>query len=184
MKKQPKPIPSQLTNIAFRAKQYADARAILGERAQALQAQIDKLRRQHLDGIVKAAAATADYRSALFQEIHQHPELFTEPRTVTVHGIKVGFQKGKGRLVWDDEEKVLARIRKLFTDEEAALLIATVAKPAKEALLLLDAATLKKLGCTVEGTGDEIVIKDTAGEIDRLVQRFLDEAAKKDAASE
>jgi hypothetical protein len=166
-----------LTTIDFRAKQLADARAILGNRVKNLQAEIDRLRKRHLSGIIDAAGSVGQYQSALRQEIEQHPELFEKPRTITLHGIKVGFQKGKGKIVYLDAAKVCELIRTKLP-HEADSLIKVTETPIKEALLNLDIATLKKLGCTVEDTGDQVVIKDAAGEIDKLVQRFLDEAAK------
>ena len=172
---------SALSTIDFRARQYAEARAILGNRVQTLQAEIDRLRRRHLQGIINAAGSVGEYQAALRTEVEQHPELFEKPRTVVLHGVKVGFQKGKGKIVWDNDEKVIALIRKHCTEEQAELLIATVEKPSKDALLALDVGTLKKLGVTIEEAGDQVVIKDAAGDLDKLLQRFLDESAKENA---
>lgn len=167
-----------LANIEFRAKQYADALSALSTRVQALQAEMDRVRKRHLNGIIEAAGTAGEYQAALRQEVEQHPELFVKPRTVVIHGIQVGFQKGKGKLTWDDDQKVVTLIRKHCPEDQAAVLICTVEKPAKNALLALDAATLKKIGCTIEDAGDQVVVKDTAGDTYKLVQRFLDEAAK------
>ena len=37
--------------------------------------------------------------------IEESPELFEKPRSVVLHGIKLGYQKGKGGIVWDDADR-------------------------------------------------------------------------------
>lgn len=172
-----------LHNIEFRARQLADARSILGSRVQNLQAEIDRLRRRHLDGIITAAAKVKEYENALRQDVEQHPELFEKPRTVVLHGFKIGYQKGKGKLTYVDAAKVCELIRTKLPNEADSLIKVTEA-PITAALLNLDAGTLKKLGCTIEDTGDQIVIKAIDGDVEKLLKRFLDEAADKTGGEE
>jgi arsenate reductase-like glutaredoxin family protein len=172
-----------LADIEFRARHLATARAIASSRVQNLQAEIDRLRKRHLLGIIAAAATVKECENALRQEIEQHPELFERPRTVVFHGIKVGYQKGKGKLVYGDEAKVCELIRKKLGDK-AGSLIKVTETPIAAALLNLDAGTLQKLGCTIEDTGDQIVIKAVDGEMEKLLKRFLDEAADKTGGEE
>ena len=89
-----------------------------------------------------------------------------------MYGVKVGFEKGKGRIEWDDDDTVVRLIEKHFP-EQADILIKTKKKPAKKALAQLSVAELKKLGVTVEETGDQVVIKSTDSEIDKLVTALL-----------
>lgn len=161
-----------IETVEFHAKQFAAARRILNERVQACKAERDAIMRRHLRGIKGAAAACAQYQAELRAAIEAHPDLFVKPRTVTLHGIKVGYQKGKGRIEWADTAKVVELIRR-HLGPEAAALIKVSETPIREALLTLDLAALKKIGCTVVETGDQIVIKDTADAVDKLVARLL-----------
>lgn len=171
-----------IETVDFRAKQFAEARRILNERVTACKAERDAVMRRHLRGIKGAATACAQYQAELRQELEAHPELFVKPRTITLHGIKVGFQKGKGRIEWADPAKVVELIRR-HLGEEGAGLIKVTETPIREALLALDLATLKKIGCTVVETGDQVVIKDTEDAVDKLVARLLADAGEEAEAA-
>jgi hypothetical protein len=125
------------------AKEYADARETLAERVQKLKDELAGVSRRHLKGIKAAAAEAALRRSQLEQRIAAAPDLFVKPRTMTLHGIKLGFAKGKGRLEFDDADRAVAAIYKLLPDQADALII-TSGRPNKEGLEQLDAGTLKK----------------------------------------
>ena len=99
-----------------------------------------------------------------------------------LYGIKIGFQKGKGEITWEDKDQVVKLIHKHFPEQAEALLKVTE-MPVKTALAQLSAADLKKLGVTIIETGDEIVIRATDTEVDKLVEALLkDEAEVKEAA--
>jgi hypothetical protein len=159
------------------AANYADARKLLADRVQTCKAEIDAVTRRHLDGIRKAAGLAAQAEAQLRQHIEESPDLFVKPRTMTLHGVKLGYQKGKGRIDYADAAKVCDLIRRHLPDEAGALIV-TTETPVKPALLNLDVGTLRKLGCTVTGTEDAIIIKDSAGEVDKIVARLLAEFAQ------
>lgn len=161
-----------LQEIEKLTKDYADAREALAQRVQGLEDEINTLKRKALPFIRKSVEATAQRKAKLAVAIDESPELFMDPRTVTFHGIKVGLQKGKGKIEWVDDEQVVKLIRKHFP-EQADLLIKTTDKPVKKALTQLTVAELKKLGIEVEETGDQVVIKSTDSEIDKLVNALL-----------
>jgi hypothetical protein len=98
---------------------------------------------------------------------------FDDPKTQVLHGIKVGFEKGKGR--------VTARIDQVFRQEADQYLIIT-RKPSKAALLTLDAAMLKRLGVKIESDGDQVVIRATGTDIDKLVSKILEEGTETEKA--
>ncbi|WP_043585335.1 hypothetical protein [Geminisphaera colitermitum] len=85
--------------IDVHTKAYAEARRVLNERVNALEDEIRDAQRRKLPGIKTALAVAADTQATLAAVIQQHPGLFTNPKTITLHGIKIGFQKGKGKLV-------------------------------------------------------------------------------------
>jgi hypothetical protein len=170
-----------LNDLERRAKALADTReavsAIVGE----LNAGIDALKREHMKALKRAVAAAAEQHERLRAVIEENPQLFVKPRTVVLHGIKFGYVKGAGKLEYDDERRVIALIRKHFPDQ-VDVLVATRETPVKAALSQLAVADLKRLGVTVEGTDDVVVIKPTDSEVDKLVNQLLksavDEAAE------
>lgn len=169
--------PSPIIAIDVLAKKYADARATLAAKVTAFEDEIRELRKKHLPAIKQAAGVAAQRQSELNAEISTHPELFTKPRAMVLHGIKLGYQKGKGLVEWDDQAKVVRRIYDLVPQVDADALLDVKTTVRKTALLTLDASTLKKLGCRIVDTGDTIIIKAADGEVDKLVAKILEEGA-------
>lgn len=99
-------------------------------------------------------------------------------RTLVLHGIKVGFQKGKGSIAFDDPDAVLARIERLYQDDDDTLgtLITTTRVPNKTALSALPAADLKRLGCSIVGADDQVVICPADGDVEKIVEALLKDA--------
>ena len=170
---------SPIAGIDVLARRYADARATVAARIDLYQDELRALQRKHVPAIKQAAGVAAQRQSELQAEIAQHPDLFVKPRTLVLHGIKVGFQKGKGSIVCDDQEQAVERIEKHF-GELAPLYLIITKKPKASALIELDVATLKKLGLAVQDTGDAVVIKAADGDVEKLVAQLLEEGAKED----
>jgi hypothetical protein len=165
-----------LANLEGLAKEYSTTRAELAQHVGELEAELAAAKRKHIARIKLAAAAATDAQARLRAAIEAAPHLFVQPRTFTLHGIKLGYQKGKGRLVFD-EAQVIERITKHYPE-----LVETAVRQklelVKDALKNLDAKTLAKLGCTIEAAGDMVVIKTADNDIDKLVAALLDEGAK------
>ena len=171
-----------LTGIEAQAKTLADARTVLSERVSGLQEELEATKRRRLPGIKSAVASAIEAKSTLEAAIARAPGLFEDPRTIVVHGIRVGFMKGKGKIEWADEKSVIARIKQHFPDQ-AKVLIKIVEKVQKKALAGLSTADLKRLGCTVGEVGDVVYIKPVDDEVDKLVAKLLDEEESADADS-
>jgi len=169
-----------ITLLDILARDYADARAVLAHRVDVLQTEFAAARMRLAPGIRSALASAKAAQDALNRAIATEPKLFTKPRTFTLHGIKVGFQKGKGKLTWDDAQNVVARIDAVIDPDHKTReqLIETTETPRKEALMLLDAATLKKLGCKIEGTEDQVVIKADDTDLDKVIEKILEDGAQ------
>lgn len=168
---------STLNEIESRAKLYADARENLASIVADLNAGIEALKRQAMPDIKRAIARAATHHDSLRALIEACPGLFAKPRSRTLHGIKLGFQKGKGKIEFDDPDKVVSLIKKYFPDQ-ADVLIVTAEKPAKDALNQLTAAELKKLGINVVEGGDAVFIKPADSAVDKLVDALLKEATE------
>ncbi len=163
-----------MNEIDAGAARYATMRGQLAGHVRELADGIERLKREHLGAIKRAVARAKAAGADLSALIEASPELFAKPRTQILHGIKVGFRKGSGKLEFDDADQVVKLIRKHYP-EQFDVLVKTTEKPIKSALEQLTAAELKKLGIVVEDTGDVVLIKDTTSDIDKLVTALLKE---------
>jgi hypothetical protein len=136
---------STLAEIERYTKDYADARGRLAATVQDLEDKINAIKRQYLPGLKVQVGIAKAHKAVLKVCLEESGPLFVKPRTIVICGVKVGLQKGKGKIEWGDTEKVVALIEKYFPDQ-AELLIKTTKKPIKKALENLSAAELKKLG--------------------------------------
>lgn len=166
-----------LAEIESFTKRYADAREMLAECIEKVNTQIEAIKRAAMPDLKHLVARAATREAELRTLIESNPHLFEKPKTQVFHNIKVGFRKGSGAIDWTDDAELVARLKKVL-GEEAANYIRTTEKPMARALGSLDAATLKKLGCTVEDTGDVVVIKATDSDIEKAVNALLKSATE------
>lgn len=167
--------------IERRAKVFAERRAKLVEIVTALEAARDALMRSEMPKLRRALAAATEAESELMAIINDSEDLFAKPKSVIFHGIKVGYQKGKGKIEWEDPDHVVRLIHKHFP-EQADVLIVTTEKPAKDALANLTAAELKRIGVTIEDSGDVAFARPVDGAVDKLVKALLKAATEEATA--
>lgn len=165
---------ASLQQIDKTTKTYADRRAVLSELVRDLHDEIEVLTRERLRGIKDSLALVKETEAELRAQIEDSPDLFTKPRSLILHGVKIGYRKANGKLEIEDADQVVRLIRKHFP-EQFDVLVKTTERPVKSALELLTAAELKKLGITVDETGDVVFVKDTASTVDKLVAALLKE---------
>jgi hypothetical protein len=174
---------TQLTDIEQRARAFAEARAEVAGIVSYLNEAIDDLKRERMPALKRCIAKVADRHDRLKGIIEANPQFFVKPKTVVMHGVKVGYTKGKGGITFDDPAQVCKLIKK-HLPEQADVLIITKESPAKDALAQLSAADLKRIGCTVVNTGDQVVIKPADSEVDKLVDALVKGATEADAEAE
>jgi len=172
-----------LGEIERLTKEYAEWRRDLSEAVLVAEHEIAALKRRHVVAIKRKVEAVAERQALLKAAIEDSPELFRKPRTMIIDGVKVGFQKEKGKISWSDVGQVIRLIKKHFA-EQAEVLIKTTEKLVKGALQQLPAADLKRIGVTVSADGDVVVIKSTDSEIDKLVEALLKGDEKEDQDEE
>lgn len=172
---------STMTEIEARAKVYAEARAKLTEIVGALEDALLQLKRENLPRIRRQLARVAELHDQLHALVADAPEHFVKPRTVVLHGIRLGFEKGKGSIVFDDSDQVVALVKRRLP-ELASTLIKTEEKPLKTALAQLTVQQLKSIGCQVEEAGDRVVVRAVDSDVDRLVNALLKGAAVEEPA--
>lgn len=169
--------PVTLNQIESKARAYSEARDRLRELVAALEAGMKALRQEHLPGIRRALNRAAEAEAALHALIEAAPELFAKPKTVILHGVRVGYMKGKGKIEWESDEQVIRLIRK-HLPELADVLIATVEKPSRDGLAALAVADLKRLGVTVTDAGEQVYIKPADSALDKMVDALLKSATE------
>ena len=154
------------------AAELAAVRDALAGAWMAQQEDTAEITKKHLPRIRKLTREFKAAGDALTVLIAESPALFVKPRSVILHGIKAGFQKGQGALQWEDDADVVRRIKKLHPDL-ADVLIKTTEKPVKGALNELSAADLRKLGIEVEETGDVPFVKLADTDIAKMIKALL-----------
>ena len=171
-----------LTDIDHLTQVFAANHETLANTLRDFNSDVENLKRRYHVQLRLAVAAASKSKLILHAAIADAPELFEKPRTQIFHGVKVGFQKGKGGIEFEDGGKVVALIRKTFGDDAIAY-IRTTETPDKKMLAELPVSELKKLGCTVADTGDVVVIKPTDSEIEKAVAALLKDAVEGEAAN-
>jgi hypothetical protein len=165
---------AELIEIEKLTRGYSDARSSLAATLSDLDQRIEALKRQFLPGIKVQVGIAKERQSLLLAAIEASKALFIKPRTIILHGIKVGFGKGKGKLIIDDQEATIRLIKKHFP-EQAEALIKTKETPRKSGLETLSVAELKSVGVKVEDTGDRIIIAPVDSQVEKLVDKLLEE---------
>jgi hypothetical protein len=166
-----------LLELDHLVKKFADARQDLNSRVQALNHAVEQVKRSAMNGIKSAIEKTAFAKMEVRDAIEESPELFVRPKTFILHNIKVGMNKVKDSLEFDDEESVVKAIKR-HLPEQAEILIRTEERVNKKSLESLSPADLKRIGVHfLEGT-DVPVIKATDGSIDKLVNGYLKDLEK------
>lgn len=173
----------QLAEMHKRAERLSQQRDELARHFQQLQADLDAAKQRHMATIKAIARRVAKEHAELVALIEANPDLFVKPRTQVVEGIKFGFQAGRGSLVWEDDAKVCSRIFALaeagdITGEEADLFVSVTTKPSAEALRRVDPKLLKRMGITIEGDGDKVLVKNVDSSIEKAVNAVITAAIK------
>jgi len=160
---------------------YSAAHDVLAGIMTTIDDAVTMIKREHMSQLRRAVEKAAAKKAALRDLVDESREQFERPKTRILHGVQVGLQKGKGKLVIADEDVTVKLIKKHFADQ-VDILLRIVERPNKNALNSLDAKELKKIGATLEDAGDQIIIKPTDSEIDKLVDALLAENDEPEAA--
>lgn len=163
-----------LLELDKKTKEYSDARSSLVAIVQEINDEIDSIKRRKMISIKAAVAKSKEKKAVLEEAISDSKDCFVKPRTIILHGIKIGFLKGRGKIELDDPDQVVKLIKKHFP-EQAEVLIKTTEVPIKDLLNSMSAADLKKLGISVQDSDDQIVIKAVDSNVDKLVNALLKE---------
>lgn len=163
---------SAIDEIEIKAKALAAARAELAERVGRIRDEQDAIKRRLLTGVRTALARARDAYDELHALVEASPELFEKPKTRTLHGVRLGWMKQRGKLEWDDDRALIDALRKLL-GEEAEGLIRRTEKPIAARLQDLPARDLRRLGVRVADDTDVVVIKTADDALDKLIDALI-----------
>lgn len=158
--------------IESAAKAFSKERSVLVDLVTTLDNEILKIKRKALPAIKKAVNATKETEAKLEALLRSNPDLFKKPRTWTIHGLKFGFAKQKGKIVISDEENTIKLIRK-HLPTKADVLIVKHESVSKDALANISVEEMKKIGCKVIADTDAVTIKPTDSDVSKLVTALL-----------
>lgn len=172
-----------LEALQKRAAALSELRDQLRDALATMQAGITIVQNDSLPGIRGLARRIAKQHADLQELINANPDLFVKPRSYVVDGLKFGLQKQKGRMTWDDDQKLCDRVARLvedgtLTQGQAAMCVAYTVKPVAAALEQLDGKVLKRLGVTVTADTDAPLIKSVDSEVEKAVNAVIREATK------
>ena len=173
-----------LNEIEVLAQRYAERYRQLEAAVQTLEDGMRAIKRKAMPGIRRLAEESASHKAALLTAITDSRSIFEKPRSRLLAGVKVGMQKRRGKVVIDDEEATIRRIRKLLPKDQAALVISVSESVHKPAVYDLVVGDLKRLGIKIEDDTDEAIAKIAGADIEKLVDALLDksDAAETEAA--
>jgi arsenate reductase-like glutaredoxin family protein len=162
-----------LSDIHPLVRDFKIARETLLERVHSCQEEQTAILRRKAPGIKSAAARTRDTKARLEAAIESHPELFRKPKTQTIEGIKIGFAKGRGKVIIGENASKL--IQKHFPDRFDDL-VKTTHKPIASSLQKLTAGELQRIGCQLIDTGDQVIITVPKDDLEKIVEALLEDA--------
>lgn len=156
------------------AKTAGTTHDVLQTAVRELEDEITALKRRRMTRIRNALGTAIEARAALLAAVEDSPELFKRPKSRAIHGVRFGFEKGKGKITWTDPDGVVRLIERHFPDS-AALLIKTTKKPVRAALAKLPTQDLKRIGCQVGDTDNAPFIRMVDTELEKFVNALLED---------
>lgn len=124
-----------------------------------MESEINQVRMKHLPFVKNLAAKVFAMRDELTGMIDEGRSLFVKPKSITISGIRVGIQKSADKVIFDDEEELLQKIRELY-GPTSTMLIKSSEKVMMQPLKALSRDELELLGCTKVDGQEEVMVKD------------------------
>lgn len=151
-----------------------------------LEKELGEVKHKYMAALKRKVGQVARCEAELTQIIEASPELFAKPKTMILHGVKIGFTLSKGSVEFDDddEQNVVRRIQALCgcTDEfktddtfvgRESEFIRTKFAVNKVAVSRLSAEDLERIGCRIDGAGDVVCVKRVAGDVEKIIDKMI-----------
>lgn len=161
----------------------AKARDALATRLAEVEEELNTIRRAHRRSLRALAGRLATADAELTEAVKADKHLFNKPRTKVFHDTKVGFRKGAGRVKYHDKKKTVQLIQKHLLNRYDEL-VKTEPVPIDSEIKKLPGKMMARIGASITGTGDQVVISDVATELDELIGSWLEDLREDDTDEE
>ena len=129
----------KLSDIEQAARDFSAKSKTLRNYHEQLNSEIDAIKSKYLEDIKQASCEAGESYQMLLTLINDASDLFKEKKSMTVSGVKFGYQKKKGKLEIINEDATISKLKELYGDS-AALYINTKSSIVKKALDSLPAS--------------------------------------------
>ena len=167
----------RLSDIEQAARDFSAKSKTLRNYHEELNSKIEALKQEYIEDIKQASCDAGESYQMLLTLINDASDLFKDKKSMTVSGVKFGYQKKKGKLEIVNEDATISKLKELYGDN-ASLYINTKLSIVKKALDSLPASDLKKLGVNIVQDTDVAFIKLTDDEVQKLIEAMIKESAK------
>ena len=167
----------RLSDIEKAARDFSAKSKILRNYHEELNSKIEAVKNEYLEDIKAASCEAGESYQMLLTLINDSSDLFKDKKSMTVSGVKFGYQKKKGKLEIINEDATISKLKELYGDN-ASLYINTKTSIVKKALDSLPASDLKKLGINIVQDTDVAFVKLTDDEVQKLIEAMIKESAK------
>ena len=167
----------RLSDIEKAARDFSAKSKTLRNYHEQLNSEVDAIKSKYLEDIKAASCEAGESYQMLLTLINDAGDLFKDKKSMTVSGVKFGYQKKKGKLEIVNEDATIAKLKELY-GENASLYINTKTSIVKKALDSLPASDLKKLGINIVQDTDVAFVKLTDDEVQKLIEAMIKESAK------
>lgn len=167
----------KLNELESAAKEYSSSCRILRNLKECLDNELEKIKLKYTEQFAEASKNAGEAYQMLFTLVSASEELFQDKKSMSISGVKFGYQKKKGKIEIDNEEFTINKLQELFPDN-ADMYLSKKISVSKKALDNLAAADLKKIGVNIIQDSSEPFVKLTDDEIQKLLDAIIKEAAK------
>jgi len=113
---------NRLTEILGIAESLADISETLKKHLDALDKQRQAIEMEFYKKILPMTRQYAQQRTELERLIGLNPQHFIKPRTLEVKGVKFGMKKSKGKLIVEDKDITIEKIKSLLSGKQDLLI--------------------------------------------------------------
>ncbi len=165
-----------LDTLTALCKTYAEADQALRELVTIFDHDLQELKQEHERPIATALRKARRAQASLVLAVEEGADLFVQPKTRVLEGIKVGLRKLPDAIAALDEAITITLIRKHLPEPLVDVLIAQEESLVKAALKQLDDAQLAQIGAERTAGAQAVVCDPVDGDVDKLIKQLMSQA--------
>ncbi len=166
-----------LKDLETAAKEFSIKSRVLRNIKESLDAEIDEVKSKYIEELKKASSEAGESYQMLLTLVNDSEPLFLDKKSMSINGVKFGYQKKKGKIEIANEQATILKIQELFKDK-ADLYLTKKINISKKALDSLTANELKKIGVNIIQDSSEAFVKLTDDEVQKMIEAMIKESAK------